>query len=97
MTQPRALQICPNDHPPFLDLCRNHAAALEQAGMEVDTIYLGAPRGERWNDATYVWKFLQPICLGNQFVSEGHCAVGIVACDEDDYIVKVVSCSGRPN
>jgi len=54
MTQPRALQICPNDHPPFLDLCRNHAAALEQAGMEVDTIYLGAPRGERWNDATYL-------------------------------------------
>jgi hypothetical protein len=25
------------------------------------------------------------------------CAVGIVACDEDDYIVKVVSRSGRPD
>jgi hypothetical protein len=49
------------------------------------------------NDATYLWKFLQPICLGNQFVSEGHCTVWIVACDEDDNVVKVVSCSGRPD
>jgi hypothetical protein len=49
------------------------------------------------NDATRLWKFLQPICLGNQFVSKGHCTVGIVARDEDDYIVKIVSCSGRPD
>src|SRR6185369_1871870 len=47
--------------------------------------------------SSYLWKFLQPICLGNQFVSEGHCTVWIVACDEDDNVVKVVSCSGRPN
>jgi hypothetical protein len=49
------------------------------------------------NDATQLWEFLQPICLGDQFVSEGHCAVGIVARDEDDYVVKVVSRSGRPD
>ncbi len=54
MTQARALQLCPNDHPPFLDLCRNHATALEQVGMAVDTVFLGAPRGERWEDATYL-------------------------------------------
>ena len=49
------------------------------------------------NDATEVWKFLQSVRLRNQFISEGHCAIGIVACDEDDYIVKVVSRSGRPD
>lgn len=49
------------------------------------------------NDAPEFWKFLQVVCLGNQFVSEGHCAVGVVACDEDDYIVKIVSCSRRPD
>jgi glycosyltransferase involved in cell wall biosynthesis len=54
MTRARALQLCPNDHPPFLDLCRNHAAALERAGMVVDTVFFGAPRGERWEDATYL-------------------------------------------
>src|ERR1051325_723972 len=49
------------------------------------------------HDATKVWKFLQPICLGNQFVSEGHCAVRIIVYDEEDYIVKIVSCSRRPD
>lgn len=49
------------------------------------------------NDTTQLWKFLQAVCLGNQFIAEGHCAVGIVAGDEDDYIVKVVASSGRPD
>lgn len=53
MTLPRALQLCPNDHPPFQDVCRNHAAALAQLGMDVDTVFFGAPRGERWDAATY--------------------------------------------
>ncbi len=53
MTQPRAQQVCPNDHPPFLDLCKSHAAALEKAGVTVDTVFFGAPRGERWDAATY--------------------------------------------
>ena len=54
MTRPCALQVCPNDHPPFLDICRNHAAALGQAGCDVDTVFLGAPRGTRWEAATYL-------------------------------------------
>ena len=49
------------------------------------------------NDATELWKFSQTVRLGNQLVSEGHCTVGIVVRDEDDYVVKVVSCSRRPN
>ena len=53
MMQPRALQVCPNDHAPFLELCKSHAAALERAGVSVDTVFLGAPRGERWDAATY--------------------------------------------
>lgn len=53
MTQPRALQLCPNDHPPFRDVCRNHAAALTLAGMHVETVFFGAPRGEPWGQATY--------------------------------------------
>ena len=54
MTRPRALQVCPNDHPPFLDICRNHAAALTAAGCDVETVFLGAPRGARWDGATYL-------------------------------------------
>lgn len=54
MTQPRVLQLCPNDHPPFRDVCRNHAAALSLAGMHVETVFFGAPRGERSEQATYL-------------------------------------------
>jgi len=54
MSTARALQLCPNDHPPFLDLCRSHAAALELAGLDVDTVFFGAPRGERLDGATYL-------------------------------------------
>ena len=54
MTRSRALQVCPNDHAPFLEICRNHAAALGIAGCDVDTVFLGAPRGARWDAATYL-------------------------------------------
>ena len=50
----RALQVCPNDHAPFLELCKDHAAALEETGMVVDTVFLGAPRGTGWEAATYL-------------------------------------------
>ena len=49
------------------------------------------------NDSTQLWKFLQAVCLGNQFVSERHCTVRIVACNEDNYVVKIVASSGRPD
>ena len=49
------------------------------------------------NDATQLRKFLQTICLGNQLVPERHGTIWIVARDEEDYIVKVVSRSRRPD
>jgi glycosyltransferase involved in cell wall biosynthesis len=50
----RALQVCPNDHAPFLELCKDHAAALEEIGMVVDTVFFGSPREAGWEAATYL-------------------------------------------
>src|SRR6266498_1364556 len=49
------------------------------------------------NNATQFRKCLQAFCLGNQFVSEGHCTVGIVARNEDNYVVDVVPSNRRPD
>ena len=46
------------------------------------------------NTATKFWKFLESICLGNQLVSKRHRAIRIIACNEDDYIVKVSRAAG---
>ena len=46
------------------------------------------------NNATQFRKCLEAVYLGNQFISERHCTVGIVACDENDYVVEVVASSG---
>jgi len=50
-----AVQLCPNDHPPFLDVCRGHAQALALCGYRVRTVFFasegrgGAPwPGEPW-------------------------------------------------
>lgn len=40
----RALQLCPNDHPPFGDICDGFEAALTQLGFEVTTVFF-APAG----------------------------------------------------
>ena len=40
----RILQICPNDHPPFLDICDVYAAAGASLGCQVDTVFLSATR-----------------------------------------------------
>jgi glycosyltransferase involved in cell wall biosynthesis len=40
MSSSDVLQIAPNAHPPFLDICRAHADALAQAGVRVTTIFL---------------------------------------------------------
>ena len=53
MNTPRVLQVCPNDHPPFLELCRAHAAALACTGVVVDTVYFAGPTGAPWETATY--------------------------------------------
>ena len=34
-----ALQICPNDHPPFADICAGHAEALRMLGLTVRTVF----------------------------------------------------------
>lgn len=39
-----AVQICPNDHPPFQQICTGHAQALALCGYRVRTIFL-APSG----------------------------------------------------
>jgi glycosyltransferase involved in cell wall biosynthesis len=47
------LQICPNDHPPFDDLCRLYASAAERLGVASRIVYLAPPRGDR--DAHAEW------------------------------------------
>ncbi len=54
MTERRALQLCPSDHPPFRDLCRVHATAMVRAGYDVDTVFLRAPVGTPDPNATYL-------------------------------------------
>ena len=34
-----AIQLCPNDHPPFLEVCKGHARALELCGYTVRTAF----------------------------------------------------------
>lgn len=36
---PQALQLCPNDLPPFADICNGHAAALAKLGYRVRTVF----------------------------------------------------------
>ena len=40
-----AVQLCPNDHPPFLDVCEGHARALALCGYRVRTIYFASVGG----------------------------------------------------
>ena len=35
------IQICPHDHPPFLDICRVYRKAAEQVGLGGMDFYLG--------------------------------------------------------
>jgi hypothetical protein len=46
-------------------------------------------------DATQFGKFLQAVYLRNELVSERHCTVRIVTCDEDDYVVQIVASSSK--
>ena len=47
------------------------------------------------NYATELGKGLKTVSLGNQLVSERHCALGIIARDENDDVMEVVAGSGR--
>ena len=42
----RFVQICPNDGPPFLDLCRVYARAAERLGLTATTVFLSPSRVE---------------------------------------------------
>ena len=42
----RFVQICPNDGPPFLDLCRVYAKAAESLGLAATTVFLSPSRAE---------------------------------------------------
>ena len=48
------LQICPNDHPPFKDICRYYAAAARTLGWSVTTFFLGPPQADPLDDAVYL-------------------------------------------
>ena len=42
-----AVQLCPNDHPPFQDVCKGHAQALALCGFQVRTMYFTSHGGSR--------------------------------------------------
>ena len=48
------LQICPNDHPPFKDICRYYATAASTLGWSVTTFFLGPPQADPLDDAVYI-------------------------------------------
>jgi glycosyltransferase involved in cell wall biosynthesis len=54
-SQPLILQVCPNDHPPFRDLCATYQQAGESLGCRVETVFLSAPFSETTQpDAHYL-------------------------------------------
>ncbi|MGD8831460.1 MAG: glycosyltransferase [Pseudomonadales bacterium] len=48
------VQIAPNDHPPFADICATYRAALDSLGCRHTTIMLAPPFAEPDPDATYL-------------------------------------------
>ncbi len=51
----RFVQVCPNDGPPFLDLCGVYAKAAERLGLAATTVFLSASR-------------LEPAPAGNRYL-----------------------------
>ena len=51
-----ALQLCPNDHPPFADICAGHAKALLKLGLTVRTVFFErrSPRAPADLDVAYI-------------------------------------------
>lgn len=48
------LQICPNDHPPFLDICDVYQRAVAELGQGVLTVFLSPAHGEPLAGAIYL-------------------------------------------
>jgi glycosyltransferase involved in cell wall biosynthesis len=51
---PLIVQICPNDHPPFRDICAVYQAAAESLGARVLTVFFSAARAEQLPGAHYL-------------------------------------------
>ena len=51
---PEALQLCPNDAPPFADVCAGHAAALTLLGYRVTTAFFERRAGAPAANARYL-------------------------------------------
>jgi glycosyltransferase involved in cell wall biosynthesis len=54
MTEPPLLQVCPNDHPPFLDICTVYAAAAAHIGRQLTTLFLSPANAEPLAGAVYL-------------------------------------------
>jgi glycosyltransferase involved in cell wall biosynthesis len=54
MTEPLLLQVCPNDHPPFLDICAVYRAAASSIGRQLITVFLSPANAEPLPDAVYL-------------------------------------------
>jgi glycosyltransferase involved in cell wall biosynthesis len=54
MTDPTLLQVCPNDHPPFLDICAVYQAAAASIGHNLVTVFLSAAIAEPLTGAVYL-------------------------------------------
>ena len=52
----KLLQVCPNDHPPFADICRTYDLAVTAVGGELKTIFLGPPTDRSVPGAIYLNK-----------------------------------------
>jgi glycosyltransferase involved in cell wall biosynthesis len=50
----QVLQIVPNDHPPFGNVCATYRLALESLGLDVRTLSLSPPFAEPLPDVTYL-------------------------------------------
>jgi glycosyltransferase involved in cell wall biosynthesis len=54
MTEPPLLQICPNDHTPFLDICAVYQAAALRLGRQLITVFLSPASAEPQAEAVYL-------------------------------------------
>ena len=54
MTEPPLLQVCPNDHPPFLDICTVYEVAAARIGRHLSTVFLSPANAEPLAGAVYL-------------------------------------------
>lgn len=66
---PDALQLCPHDQAPFVDVCAGHAKALALLGFRVRTVFFEA-RGPRHDSTDFAFDYSTPrelpVLLGTQ-------------------------------